>query len=139
MSLDDRILLLQRAIDRLVRRLRRGGAPQPTRRRFLIVQIDGLSRDVLDQGLRSGHMPFLKRLLRRHGYRRPWCARRALAVCGAWLGMSEEPAAHHHRTGESRAALGRQSGEETAGPALVHDQDWYLGLDARVLYFGCFP
>ena len=69
MSLDDRILFLQRAIDRLVRRLRRGGAPQPTRRRFLIVQIDGLSRDVLDQGLRSGHMPFLKRSLRRHGYR----------------------------------------------------------------------
>src|SRR2546430_12939605 len=69
MSLDDRILLLQRAIDRLVRRLRRGGAPQPTRRRFLIVQIDGLSRDVLDEGLRSGHMPFLKPLLRRHGYR----------------------------------------------------------------------
>ena len=69
MSLDDRILFLQRAIDRLVRRLRRGGAAQPTRRRFVIVQIDGLSRDVLDQGLRSGHMPFLKRSLRRHGYR----------------------------------------------------------------------
>ncbi|MBI4528132.1 MAG: alkaline phosphatase family protein [Deltaproteobacteria bacterium] len=69
MGLDDRILSLQRAVDRLVRRLRRGGAPEPTHRRFLIVQIDGLSRAVLDQGLASGHMPFLKRLLRRHGYR----------------------------------------------------------------------
>ena len=32
------------------------------------MQIDGLSRVVLEQGLASGYMPFLKRLLR-HGYR----------------------------------------------------------------------
>jgi len=70
MSVDDLALSVQRAIDRLVRRLRRGGAPAPTgRRRFLIVQIDGLSRDVLARGLASGHMPFLGRLLERHGYR----------------------------------------------------------------------
>ena len=68
-TLDDRILFIQRAIDRFVRRLRRGGPPVITRRRFLIVQIDGLSRAVLDQALASGRMPFLKRLLRRHRYR----------------------------------------------------------------------
>jgi hypothetical protein len=65
----DRILSLQLAIDRFVRRLRRGGAPAVTGRRFVIVQIDGLSRGVLDQALASGRMPFLKRLLRRHGHR----------------------------------------------------------------------
>jgi len=65
----DRILSLQLAIDRLVRRLRRGKAPAVTGRRFLIVQIDGLSRAVLDQALASRRMRFLKRLLRRHGHR----------------------------------------------------------------------
>jgi hypothetical protein len=69
MPLEDLVLSLQRVIDRFLRRLRRGGAPEVTRRRFLIVQIDGLSRVVLDKGLASGHMPFLKRLLRRRGYR----------------------------------------------------------------------
>jgi hypothetical protein len=63
------VLALQRAIDRLVRRLRRGDPPVPTHRRFLIVQIDGLSRAVLEQGLASGHVPFVKRMLERDGYR----------------------------------------------------------------------
>jgi hypothetical protein len=67
--LDDLLLSLQRGIDCLVRRLRRGDAPLPTRRRFLIVQIDGLSRAVLEQGLASGRMPFLAYLVSRHGYR----------------------------------------------------------------------
>jgi hypothetical protein len=68
MSLDDVALSVQRALDRFIRRLRRGGPSTPTRRRLLIVQIDGLSRDVLARGLRSGQMPFLQRLLERHGY-----------------------------------------------------------------------
>ena len=67
-SPDDLALSVQRAIDRLIRRLRRGSAPERTHRRLLIVQIDGLSRAVLDQGLASGYLRFLKRLLR-HGYR----------------------------------------------------------------------
>ena len=50
MSADQLVLILQRAIDRFVRRLRRGGALMPTHRRLLIVQIDGLSRVVLEQG-----------------------------------------------------------------------------------------
>jgi hypothetical protein len=69
MSLDDLILSVQRAIDRLGRRLRRGPAPVRTHRRFLIVQIDGLSRAVLERGLAWGYMPCLNRLLRRCGYR----------------------------------------------------------------------
>lgn len=59
MSFDDLILSLQRALDRLIRRFRRGGAPPVTHRRFVVVQIDGLSRAVLERGLASGHMPFL--------------------------------------------------------------------------------
>jgi hypothetical protein len=69
LRLHDRVLYLQVAIDRFIRRLRRGAAPAVTQRRFLIVQIDGLSRAVLDQGLASGNLPFLKQLLRRHGHR----------------------------------------------------------------------
>jgi hypothetical protein len=68
MPLDDLALALQRVIDRFVRRLRRGSAPERTHRRLLIVQIDGLSRVVLERGLASGYMPFLNRMLR-DGYR----------------------------------------------------------------------
>ena len=68
-SADDLALTAQRTIDRLIRRLRRGGPPVPTHRRFLIVQIDGLSRVVLQQGLASDRMPFLKRMLEDDGYR----------------------------------------------------------------------
>jgi hypothetical protein len=67
--LDDLILGLQRLIDRLVRRLRLGPRPAPTRPRLLVVQIDGLSRVVLARALASGHAPFLAHLLKRHGYR----------------------------------------------------------------------
>ena len=56
-------------MDRLIRRLRRGARPTPTHWRFLIVQIDGLSRAMLEQGLASGHLPFVKRMLERDGYR----------------------------------------------------------------------
>jgi len=66
-SADDLVLTLQRSIDRF--RLRRGDSPMPTHRRFLIVQVDGLSRVVLEQGLASGRMPFVKRMLERDGYR----------------------------------------------------------------------
>jgi Type I phosphodiesterase / nucleotide pyrophosphatase len=69
MSLDDVVLLLQSWLDRLVRRLRLGRAPAPGRRRLLVVQIDGLSRAVLEHALAHGRMPFLRRLLARGGYR----------------------------------------------------------------------
>jgi hypothetical protein len=65
MSLDDLALALQDFVDRFVRWLRIGAAPARSRRRLLIIQIDGLSRSVLEQALREGRMPFLARLLRR--------------------------------------------------------------------------
>jgi hypothetical protein len=69
LSLDDPALSLQRGLDRLVRRLRRGDPPAQTHRRFLVVQIDGLSLAVFEHAMRSGRMRFVKRLLARHGYR----------------------------------------------------------------------
>src|SRR5262249_8250598 len=69
MPLDDLVLGLQRALDRLVRWLRRGAAPVPDRRRLLIVQIDGLSRAVLEEAIQKGRAPFLARLVRQRGYR----------------------------------------------------------------------
>jgi Type I phosphodiesterase / nucleotide pyrophosphatase len=68
MPLDDLVLGLQHALDRLVRRLRLGPPPTPGRRRLLIVQIDGLSRAVLEEAIARGRAPFLARLLRRRGY-----------------------------------------------------------------------
>ena len=65
MSFDDLVLSLQNLLDRLVRRLRLGRAPVRGRRRLLIVQIDGLSRSVLEQALAERRMPFLARLLAR--------------------------------------------------------------------------
>src|SRR5881397_1314026 len=69
MPLDDLVLGLQRVFDRLVRRLRLGPPPVPGRRRLLIVQIDGLSRAVLEEALAQGQTPFLARLVRQRGYR----------------------------------------------------------------------
>jgi len=67
--MDDLVLSFQGAIDRLVRRLRGRDASVPAQRRFLVVQIDGLSRTVLEQALASGRMPRLRHLLERHRYR----------------------------------------------------------------------
>jgi len=47
MPLDDVVLALQRFVDRLVRRLRVGPAPERGGLRLLVIQIDGLSRSVL--------------------------------------------------------------------------------------------
>lgn len=69
MSIDDAALGVQQLLDRTIRRLRVGRAPRRDGRRLLIVQIDGLSRAVLDVALATGRMPFLRRLLERHGYR----------------------------------------------------------------------
>jgi hypothetical protein len=66
MAFDDAVLLVQRVLDRFVRRLRIGPAPAPSgRRRVVIVQIDGLSRSVLEQAIREERMPFLARMLQR--------------------------------------------------------------------------
>ena len=68
MPFDDLVLGLQGALDRLIRRLRLGAPPVPGRRRLLIVQIDGLSRAVLEDAIARGRVPFLARLLSRRGY-----------------------------------------------------------------------
>src|SRR5262249_56461766 len=73
MPLDDLVLGVQRVFDRLVRRLRLGPPPAPGRRRLLIVQIDGLSRAVLEEEMARGRAPFLGRLLRHRGaHLEPW-------------------------------------------------------------------
>jgi Type I phosphodiesterase / nucleotide pyrophosphatase len=69
MTVADLFLNAQRAVDRIVRRLRLGAPPEAGPRRLLIVQIDGLSRAVLEQALSSGQMPYVRRLLDRDGYR----------------------------------------------------------------------
>src|SRR2546425_5542652 len=71
MPLDDLVLGLQRFVDRLIRRARRGCAPTAGRRRLLVVQIDGLSRGVLELALTQGRMPFLRRGVERGGRRLP--------------------------------------------------------------------
>jgi hypothetical protein len=69
MTFVDLCLQAQRGVDRIARRLRLGAPPAVGRRRLLIVQIDGLARAVLEQALKSGRMPYLRRLLNRDGYR----------------------------------------------------------------------
>jgi hypothetical protein len=69
LRLGDIVLSAQQGIDRLIRRMRRGAPSEVTHRRFLIVQIDGLSRAVLDKALAGGRMRFVRKLLRRHGHR----------------------------------------------------------------------
>src|SRR3972149_2749338 len=65
MTLDHFFLWLQRAVDRLIRRLRAGSAPPADCRRFLVIQIDGLSRAVLESAMAAGRLRTLRRLLRR--------------------------------------------------------------------------
>jgi hypothetical protein len=75
MPLDDLVLGLQAVFDRLIRRLRLGAPPVSGPRRLLIVQIDGLSRAVLEHAIARGRVPFLARLLHRRGYQMvPMCA-----------------------------------------------------------------
>src|SRR5262250_2252360 len=67
--MDDVVLGAQHLVDRAIRRLRLGPAPARGGRRLLIVQIDGLSRSVLDLALTRGDVPFLAQLIERRGHR----------------------------------------------------------------------
>jgi hypothetical protein len=69
MALDDVVLGVQRLLDRAIRRARLGRAPVPAGRRLLIVQIDGLSRSMLEEAIAAGRVPFLARLLAHGGFR----------------------------------------------------------------------
>lgn len=61
--LDETVLWLQSLVDRLARWARLRLPPPPQARRFLIVQIDGLARAVLEEALASGRAPALRRLM----------------------------------------------------------------------------
>jgi hypothetical protein len=75
MAFDEAVLFVQTLLDRAIRRVRLGPAPARGGRRLLVVQIDGLSRAVLEDALARGRMPFLRRLLRQRGFRlTPVCA-----------------------------------------------------------------
>jgi len=65
MSLDDFALACQHAIDLAIRRFRRGARPAVAQQRFLVIQIDGLSRAMLEHALATGRMSFVRRLLQR--------------------------------------------------------------------------
>ena len=61
--LDDLVLRLQAGVDHIARWVRFGGAPPQVGRRFLMVQIDGLSAQVFDQALAAGELRSMGRLL----------------------------------------------------------------------------
>src|SRR5262252_279583 len=61
--LDDLALSLQGLADRIARWARLGRAETTARRRFLVVQIDGLSREVFETALPAGRIPNIARLL----------------------------------------------------------------------------
>ena len=61
--MDDLVLWLQRLADRAARWARLRVPAAGDGRRFLIVQIDGLSRGVLDRAIRGGHARTIGRLL----------------------------------------------------------------------------
>ena len=67
--MENLFLLIQGALDRAIRRLRRGRRPERMRRRLLVVQIDGLARSVFERALAAGHMPHVRRLLASGRYR----------------------------------------------------------------------
>jgi hypothetical protein len=65
----DRVVLgVQWCLDRFIRGFRLNPGSTRDDRRVLIIQIDGLSRAVLEQGFAQGHMPYLRGLLRGGGF-----------------------------------------------------------------------
>src|SRR5438034_4185661 len=61
--LDDLVLVLQGLVDRIARWVRLGPIDPNARRRFLVIQVDGLSREVLEGALEAGSIPNATRLL----------------------------------------------------------------------------
>lgn len=62
--IDDVVLALQRLVDRFARWVRLGPPAEVMRRRFLVIQIDGLSNKVFERALASRVMPNTARLLK---------------------------------------------------------------------------
>src|SRR6266566_6144850 len=69
---DELVLALQGLVDRIARWARLGPIDDTARRRFLIVQIDGLSQEVFEGALETGGIPNTARLIAsRRFLRRP--------------------------------------------------------------------
>jgi hypothetical protein len=62
--IDDLVLALQRLVDRIARWVRLGRPVEVVQRRFLIIQIDGLSNNVFEKALASRTMPNTARLIK---------------------------------------------------------------------------
>ncbi len=62
--IDDFVLKFQQMVDRVARWARLGVPADPGRRRFLVIQIDGLSEAILDKALHSRRLRHIPRLLR---------------------------------------------------------------------------
>ncbi|MFN7132922.1 MAG: hypothetical protein ACK4N5_12645, partial [Myxococcales bacterium] len=60
--------LVRKFIRPLLRRARSMNGPQPNGRRFLILHLDGVSRDTLAYAVERGYAPFLGRLLNSRNY-----------------------------------------------------------------------
>lgn len=142
MSLDEPVLRLQQLVDRLARRLRLGSAPESgPRRRLLIVQIDGLSRSVLEQALAEGRMPFLSRLLERHGHRLlPMCVGLPSSTpafqMAAMYGVRPDIPGFHYHDKRQRADIYFPRGGDAA---MVEDAQarGRLGILAGGSAYGC--
>ena len=67
--LDALVLRVQAAVDRLAHRFRAGSPEASSRRRLLIIQIDGLPGAVFEEARAQGAVPSIDRLLRRHRYK----------------------------------------------------------------------
>jgi len=61
--IDDLVLALQGLVDRLARWARLAPVDDIRRRRFIIVQIDGLSKEVFESALQAGGIPHTARLM----------------------------------------------------------------------------
>ena len=66
--IDDFVLLLQGLVDRVARWARLARTAKVPRRRFLIIQIDGLSRGVFESALQAGAIPNVARLIKSGRY-----------------------------------------------------------------------
>jgi endonuclease/exonuclease/phosphatase family metal-dependent hydrolase len=109
---------------------------------LVLIQLDGLGRTQLEQALRAGHMPFLRRLLRREHYRLHTCYSGLPSTTPAVQGelffgvRSKVPAFsfRDHRTGEvvemmEPAAAGRIQKElEAAAPGLLEGGSAYSNI-----------
>jgi len=142
MSLDEPVLRLQRLVDRLARRLRLGPAPETgPRHRLLIVQIDGLSRSVLEQAMAEGRMPFLRRLLKRHGHRLlPMCVGLPSSTpafqISAMYGVRPDIPGFHYHDKRQRTDIYFPRGGDAARVEEAHARG-RLGILAGGSAYGC--